>query len=116
MVGRPSKKGEQFKLTLGLFMCPKCERTFRAVVGKEKEKITLNGMVNEIKGIERRLEHTLGGLQEKLEKLKGERSELLDKIDGLKRAGEERVHTLEEEIVSLRQEVDSLKELLDEIE
>ena len=116
MIGRPSKTGERFKLTLGLFMCPKCKKTFRTVVGKEKEKITLNGMVNEIKGIERRLENTLGGLKEKLEKLKDERSELLDKIEGLKRAGEEKAHTLEEEIVSLREEVKTLKEILGDIE
>ena len=112
MVGRPSKTGERFKLTLGLFTCPKCEKRFRKVVGKEKERVTLKGMVKEIKGIERRLVQTLGDLREKIEKLKGERAELLDEIEGLKRAGEEKASTLEKEVASLREEVESLKEML----
>jgi predicted nucleic acid-binding Zn-ribbon protein len=116
MVGRPSKTGERFKLTLGLFTCPKCEKRFRKVVGKEKERVTLKGMVKEIKGIERRLVQTLGDLREKIEKLKGERAELLDEIEGLKRAGEEKASTLEKEVASLREEVESLKEMLGDLE
>jgi len=116
MVGRPSKTGERFKLTLGLFTCPKCEKRFRKVVGKEKERVTLKGMVKEIKGIERRLVQTLGDLREKIEKLKGERVELLDEIEGLKRAGEEKANTLEKEVASLREEVESLKEMLGDLE
>jgi len=116
MVGRPSKTGERFKLTLGLFTCPKCEKRFRKVVGKEKERVTLKGMVKEIKGIEMRLVQTLGDLREKIEKLKGERAELLDEIEGLKRAGEEKASTLEKEVTSLREEVESLKEMLGDLE
>ena len=112
MVGRPSRTGERFKLTLGLFKCPKCQKRFREVVGKEKERATLKGMVNEVRGIERRLVHTLGDLKEKIEKLKLERSELLDKIEGLKRAGQEKADTLEKEVASLREEVESLKDML----
>ena len=112
MVGRPSKTGERFKLMLGLFTCIKCGKRFRKVVGKEKERVTLKGMVKEIKGIERRLVQTLGDLREKIEKLKGERAELLDEIEGLKRAGEEKASTLEKEVASLREEVESLKEML----
>ncbi len=112
MVGRPSKTGERFKLTIGLFTCPKCKKGFREVLGKEKERVTLKGMVNEIKGIERRLVHTLGDLKEKIEKLKLQKAELLDEIEGLKRAGEEKADTLEKEVTSLREEVESLKEIL----
>ena len=116
MVGRPSKTGERFKLTLGLFMCPKCKKRFRKVVGKEKERVTLKGMVKEIKGIERRLVQTLGDLREKIEKLKSERAELLDEIEDLKRAGEDKASTLEKEVASLREEVESLKEMLGDFE
>jgi len=116
MVGRPSRTGERFKLTLGLFTCPKCEKRFRNVVGKEKERVTLKGMVEEIKGIEMRLVETLGDLREKIEKLRSERAELLDEIEELKRAGEEKASTLEKEVASLREEVESLKEMLGDIE
>ena len=116
MVGRPSRKGERFKLTLGLFTCPKCKKRFRKVVGKEKERASLKGVVKEIKGIERRLAQTMGDLKEKLEKLKSERTELLEEIENLKRAGEKKANTLEEEVASLREEVESLKEMLDEFE
>jgi predicted nucleic acid-binding Zn-ribbon protein len=116
MVGRPSRTGERFKLTLGLFSCPKCEKRFIEVVGKEKEGTTVKGMVNEIKGIERRLVHTLGDLREKIEKLKLERSELLDEIEELKKAGEEKADTLEKEVASLREEVEALKDMLGDLE
>ena len=116
MVGRPSRNGERFKLTLGLFTCPKCKKRFQKVVGKEKERVTLKGMVKEIKGIERRLVQTLGDLREKIEKLKGERAELLEEIESLKRAGEEKASTLEKEVASLREEVESLKEMLGDFE
>ena len=112
MVGRPSKTGERFKLTIGLFTCPKCEKGFREVLGKEKERATLKGVVNEIKGIERSLVHTLGDLKDKIEKLKLEKSELLDEIEELKRAGQKKADTLEKEVASLREEVESLKEML----
>ena len=116
MVGRPSKRGERFKLTLGLFSCPKCKKRFRKVLGKEKERVTLKGMVKEIKGIERRLVQTLGDLKEKIEKLKSARTELLEEIENLKRAGEEKASTLEKEVASLREEVESLKEMLGDLE
>jgi len=116
MVGRPSKTGERFKLTLGIFTCPRCERRFRSVVGKEKERVTLKGMIKEIKGIERKLVQTLGDLREKIEKLKGERAELLKEIDKLKKAGEEKANTLKKEIASLREEMEYLKETLGDLE
>ena len=71
-------------------------------------------MIDEIKGIERRLTNTLGDLKGKLEKLKDEKSGLMVEILALKKAGEKKAQTLEQEIIALRREVDSLKELLDE--
>ena len=112
MVGRPSKKGERFKLTLGLFECPQCETRFRKVVGKKREKITLKAMIEEIKGIERGLVRTLGDVREKIEKLKSERSDLLFEIEKLKEVGEEKASALENEISSLREEIESLKEVI----
>jgi DNA repair exonuclease SbcCD ATPase subunit len=114
MVGRPSKTGERFKLTLGLFTCSRCDRRFRAVV--RKERVTLKGIVKEIKVIERGLGQALGDLREKIEKLKSERTELLDEIENLKRAGEKKVNTLEDEVASLREEVNALKEILGDLE
>lgn len=116
MVGRPSKKGKRFKLTLGLFICPECEKRFQKVVGKEKERITLKGMVKEIEVINKGLVQTLGDLREKIEKLKTERSELLKQIEELKRAGEEKASTLEEQVAELREEVETLKEMLGDLE
>ena len=116
MVGRPSKTGDRFKLKLGIFVCPECERRFRNVVGKEKERITLKGIVEEIKGVEKGLMQTLEDLREKIGKLKDERAELLGEIEELKRAGEEKANTLEEDVASLREEVEALKEMLGDLE
>ena len=114
MVGRPSKTGERFKLTLGLFKCPRCERRFRAVLGKER--ITIKGIVREIKGIEKGLVQTLGSLREKIEKLEIEKADFLAEIEKLRKVGEEKAAALEEEVATLRKEVKSLKELLGDLE
>jgi seryl-tRNA synthetase len=116
MVGRPNKTGERFKLTLGIFTCPRCERRFRTVVGKEKERITLKGMIKEIKGIKQGLVQTLGDLREKIQNLKSEKAELLKEIERLKKAGEKKASTLKKEINSLREEMEALKEMLVDIE
>jgi uncharacterized Zn finger protein (UPF0148 family) len=110
MVGRPSKMGERFKLTLGLFKCPRCERRFRAVVGKER--ITIKGLVKEIEGIEKGLVQTLGSLREKIEKLKIEKVDLLAEIEKLRKVGEEKANVLEKEVAALKKELGSLEELL----
>lgn len=36
MAGRPSKKGERLQLTIALFRCDNCKKTFRKVAKKEK--------------------------------------------------------------------------------
>ena len=112
MIGSPNKTSEQFKLTLGFFMCSECKKRFLKVLGKEKEEGNLKGVVEEIKGIERGLVHMMGDLKEKIEKLKNERAGLLEEIEELKRTGETKASTLEEEISSLREEVESLKKML----
>ena len=110
MVGKPSKTSERFKLTIGLYECPRCERRFRVALGKER--ITIKGMVEEIKGIEKGLTQTLGNLREKIEKLEGERTGLLAEIEKLRKAGEEKASVLEEEIATLRKEAELMKKLL----
>ncbi len=110
LVGRPSKKGERFKLTMGLIQCSDCERKFRVVLGREK--ITIKGLIKEVEGIEKGLKQTLGSLREKIEKLGNEKTHLLAEIDNLKKVGVEKTSALEGEIVSLRKEIESLKELL----
>jgi uncharacterized Zn finger protein (UPF0148 family) len=114
MVGKPSKTGERFKLVLGLFKCPNCEKRFRAVL--EKEKLTVTGIISEIKGIERGFVQTLGSLREKIEKLESEKTGLLEEIEKLRKVGEEKASALEEEIGTLRKEVESLKKLLGDLE
>ncbi len=110
LVGRPSKKGERFKLTMGLYECLECERKFRVVLGREK--ITIKGLIKEIEGVEKGLTKTLGRLREKIEKLRNEKSALLAEIEKLKKTGEEKTIALEEETTELRKELESLKELL----
>jgi uncharacterized protein (UPF0212 family) len=36
MAGRPDKQGKRMQLTIGLFDCPKCKKTFREVLEKKK--------------------------------------------------------------------------------
>ena len=38
MAGRPSKTGERLQLTIGLYRCNNCKKTFRKVIRKEKIK------------------------------------------------------------------------------
>jgi uncharacterized protein (UPF0335 family) len=114
MTGKPSKTGERFKLTLGLFQCPKCEKRFRAVLGKER--ITIKCGIEEIKGIEMGLMQALRNLREKIEKLENEKVDLMAEIEELRKAGEEKASALEEEVTTLRKEVKSLKKLLESFE
>lgn len=110
LIGRPSKKGERFKLTMGLYECSECERKFRVVLGREK--ITIKGLIKEIRGIEKGLAQTLGSLREKIEKMGNEKTDLLAEIEKLKKTGEEKTSALEEEIATLKKEIEELEELL----
>jgi predicted nucleic acid-binding Zn-ribbon protein len=114
MVGKPSKTGERFKLTIGLYECPKCESKFRVVFGKER--ITVKGMIEEIKGIEKGLMQTLRNVREKIEKLESEKVDLLAEIENLRKAGEERANALEREVATLREEVELMKKFLGDLE
>lgn len=116
MVGKRSITGERRELTLGVFMCPECEKRFLKVLEKEKEERNLKGTIEKIKGIEKGLSVMLGDLKEKIEKLKNERAEILEEIETLKKEGETRASSLEDEIVSLREEVEDLKKMLGENE
>jgi len=109
MVGRPSKTGERFKLTLGWFKCSVCERGFRSVLGKER--VTVKGLVEETNGIEKVLIQTLS-LRRKIEKLEIEKAKLLEETEKLRKTGEEKANVLEKEIAMLLKEVESLKKLL----
>jgi len=114
MIGKPSKTSERFKLTIGLYECLRCERRFRVALGKER--ITIKGMIEEIKGIEKGLTRTLGNLREKIEKLESEKADLLEEIENLRKAGEEKANALEREVATLRKEVESMKKLLGDLE
>jgi len=114
MVGKPSKTGERFKLTIGLYECPRCESKFRVVFGKER--ITVKGMIEEIKGIEKGLMQTLRNVREKIEKLESEKVDLLAEIENLRKVGEERANALEREVATLREEVELMKKLLGDLE
>lgn len=117
MVGRPSKAGERFKLTLGLFKCPRCERKFRSVLGKERITIkSIKGIIKEIKGIKEELMQTLRSLRGKIENLESEKTDLLVEIEKLRKAGEQKSSTLETEVATLRKEAKSLKKLLGHLE
>jgi hypothetical protein len=111
MVGTPNKNGEKFRLTLGIFNCLSCEKKFRAVI--RKERITLNGIVKEIKNIEIGLGQSLIDLRKKIAELKDERAELLQEIENLKSDGENKTKILENEVISLRKELEALKEILE---
>ncbi len=114
MTGKPSKTGEQFKLTLGLFQCPKCEKRFRVVLGKERT--TIKCRIEEIKRIETELMQNLKNLREKIEKLENEKADLIVEIEELRKTGEKKASTLEEEVTTLRKEAKSLKKLLKSME
>jgi len=110
LTGKPSRIGERFRLTVGMFKCAECGATFRDVV--DKEKISIKGMVTKIKGIQGEFTKVLRNLREKIKKLETEKTSLLAEIEELKRAAETKAGKLENEVSKLRDEVKSLKELL----
>ena len=116
MIGKPNNFGEEINLKLGFFVCPECQKRFLGNPTNERTKRNFISAVEEIRGVERELADMLGDLKEKIENLKTERTELLEQIEELKRMGEAKASTLEDEIASLREEVESLKEMLDEQE
>jgi uncharacterized protein YlxW (UPF0749 family) len=112
---RPSKKGEESKLIVGIFECPSCGVRFRAAVepkAKVEAAASIKNMVERIKGIRGELMQTLKNLREKIKTLETERSNLMIEIDNLRKVAESRVTALESEVSMMREEVKSLRDLL----
>jgi chromosome segregation ATPase len=107
------------------FLCASDTKKGLKIVEKEKNERSLKGTIDEIKGIERGLSSIikeierglsmmLDDLKEKIERLKNEKAELVEEIEALKKEGETRAGSLEDEIFSLRDEVEELKKMLGE--
>ena len=112
---KPSRGGEEPKIAMGIFECPKCKARFRStleVETKVEETANIKNMVERIKGIRGELVQTLKNLREKIKTLETERSNLMIEIDKLRKVAESRVTALESEVGMLREEVKSLRDLL----
>jgi septal ring factor EnvC (AmiA/AmiB activator) len=114
-IRKPSKKGEESKIIMGIFECPNCKAKFRTAVEHEtqaEETASIKNMVERIKGIRGELMQTLKNLREKIKTLETERANLMIEIENLKKVAESRVDALESEVTMLREEVKSLRDLL----
>ncbi|MCJ7763003.1 hypothetical protein MUP38_06080 [Candidatus Bathyarchaeota archaeon] len=100
---------------IGLFECPACRTKFRARVGPKEELPAIANVKNEverIKGVREELMQSLKSLREKIQVLETEKKSLMGEVEGLRKAAESRVTTLEGEVSQMREEAKSLKELL----
>jgi uncharacterized protein YlxW (UPF0749 family) len=114
-VRKPSKKGEESKIIMGIFECLACKARFRAtleVETKTEETANIKNMVERIRGIKGELMDTLKNLREKIKTLETERSNLMIEIEKLRKVAESRAIALESEVSMLREEVKSLRDLL----
>ena len=114
-VRKPSRRGNQSTMTLGIFECANCKARFRAAVDAEtrvEETGNIKNMVERIKGIRGELMQTLKNLREKINTLETERSNLMIEIEKLRKVAESKAVALEGEVIMLREEVKSLRELL----
>ncbi len=114
-VRKPSKEGDESKISMGIFDCPECKARFRAALEVEtkiEETASIKNMVARIKDIRGELMQTLKNLREKIKTLETERANLIIEIDKLKKVAESRVSALESEVSMLREEVKSLRDLL----
>jgi septal ring factor EnvC (AmiA/AmiB activator) len=112
---KPAGKGEESKLVMGIFECPKCKARFRAAVEAEtrvEETASIKNMVERIRGIKGELMQTLKNLRDKIKTLETERANLMIEIDKLRKVAESRASALESEVTMLREEVRSLRDLL----
>jgi septal ring factor EnvC (AmiA/AmiB activator) len=112
---KPAEKGEESKLVMGIFECPKCKARFRAAVEAEtrvEETASIKNMVERIRGIKGELMQTLKNLRDKIKTLETERANLMIEIDKLRKVAESRASALESEVTMLREEVKSLRDLL----
>jgi len=112
---KPARKGEESKISIGIFECPNCKARFRAALEaatKIEETVNIKNMVERIKGIQGELMQTLKNLREKIKTLETERANLMIEIEKLRKVAESRVIALESEVSMLREEVKSLRDLL----
>lgn len=112
---KPLEKGDEPKLSVGIFDCPKCGARFRASLGVETKlegTVSIKNMIERIKGIREELMQTLKNLREKIKTLETERANLMIEIEKLRKAAESKASALESEVNMLREEVRSLRELL----
>jgi predicted nucleic acid-binding Zn-ribbon protein len=112
---KPMKKGEESKITMGIFECPNCKARFRTTLEAEtriEETVSIKNMVERIKVIKGELMQTLKNLREKIKTLETERANLMIEIEKLRKVAESRVNALESEVNILREEVKSLRDLL----
>jgi len=112
---KPLRKGEEPKITMGIFECLNCKAKFRTALEletKTEEIVSIKNMVTRIKGIKVELMQTLKSLREKIKTLETERANLMIEIEKLKKTAESKVSALESEVIMLREEVKSLRDLL----
>jgi cell division protein FtsB len=118
MVGKPSKIGEIFKLTMGLYECGSCGKSFRNVEGKEKttikEVIDRNETLEEklMEASKRKLE-----LEERVQALETEKACLLAEVEALRLIPmlEQKASSLEDDIKELHEEKEALIQRVEEL-
>lgn len=118
MVGKPSKTGEIFKLTMGLYECGSCGKSFRSVEGKEKttikEALDRNETLEEklMEASKRKLE-----LEEKVQALETEKACLYAEVEALRLIPmlEQKASSLEDDIKELREEKEALIQRVEEL-
>jgi hypothetical protein len=106
MISKPSKSGEMLKLTIGLYRCNDCGKSFRLTEGKEK--ITMKGILDRSNSLEAELMEATkkrAELEERIQALENEKACLSAEIEALKM-----IPTLEEKASSLESTVSRLRE------
>ena len=118
MIGKPSKSGEMLKLTIGLYECCKCGKSFRCVEGKEK--ITMKGVLDKSNSLEEKLMEATkkrAELEEQVQALENEKACLCAEIEALKIIPvlEEKASSLESAVSRLRDEKEALLKKVKEL-
>jgi len=107
MISKPSKSGEMLKLTIGLYKCNKCGKTFRSA--EDKEKITMKGVLDRNNTLEAEIMEATKKrteLEEHIQALEKEKASLSAEVDALNiiPSLEEKASQLESEVSGLRDE------------
>jgi hypothetical protein len=118
MIGKPSKSGEMFKLTIGLYECQGCGKSFRCA--EDKEKITMKGVLDRNNLLEEKLMEATkkrSELEERVQTLENEKVCLITEIEALRviPALEEKASSLESDVKRLRGEKESLLMMVKEL-